>query len=60
MTGPGMPDTRCGPGFLTSAARAGASIFKMKKVARHKSLDVLAGYVRDAQAFTDHAGEDFA
>ena len=47
-------------GFLTSAARAGASIFKMKEVSRHKSLDVLAGYVRDAQAFTDHAGEDFA
>lgn len=27
---------------------------------RHKSLDVLAGYVRDAEAFIDHAGEDFA
>jgi len=47
-------------GFLTSAARAGASIFKMREVSRHKSLDVLAGYVRDAQAFTDHAGDDFA
>jgi site-specific recombinase XerD len=47
-------------GFLTSAARAGASIFKMKEVSRHKSLDVLAGYVRDAQAFTNHAGDDFA
>lgn len=43
-------------GFLTSAARAGASIFKMKKVSRHKSLDVLAGCVCNAQAFTDHAG----
>ena len=39
-------------GFLTSAARAGAPIVKMKEVARHKSLDMLVGYVRDAQAFT--------
>ena len=47
-------------GFLTSAARAKASIFTMKDVSRHKSPDVLAGYVPDARAFTDHAGEDFA
>jgi hypothetical protein len=46
--------------FMISAARAGASIFKMKEVSRHKRLDVLAGYVRDAQAFTNHAGDDFA
>jgi integrase len=47
-------------GFLTSAARAGASVFKMKEVSRHQSLDVLAGYVRDALVFSDHAGEEFA
>jgi hypothetical protein len=47
-------------GFLTSAAHAGASVFKMKEVSRYKSLDVLAGYVRDARVFTDHAGADFA
>jgi hypothetical protein len=32
----------------------------MQDVSRHKSPDVLAGYVPDAQAFTDHTGEDFA
>jgi hypothetical protein len=28
-------------GFLTSAARRGASVFKMRDVCRHKSMDVL-------------------
>ena len=46
-------------GFLTAAARSGSSIFKMKEVSRHKSLDVLAGCVRDTQASTNHAGDDF-
>jgi hypothetical protein len=35
-------------GFLTSAARRGASVFKMRDVSRHKSMDVLQAYVRDA------------
>jgi site-specific recombinase XerD len=43
-------------GFLTSAARKGASIFKMRDVSRHKSMDVLQSYVRDADLFRDHAG----
>jgi integrase len=43
-------------GFLTSAAARGASLFKMMDVSRHKSIDVLRGYVRDADAFRDHAG----
>ena len=43
-------------GFLTSAARRGASVFKMRDVSRHKSMDVLSGYVRDANLFEDHAG----
>lgn len=43
-------------GFLTSAARARANIFKMADQSRHKSLDVLREYVRDADAFEDHAG----
>jgi hypothetical protein len=34
----------------------GASIFKMMDVSRHKSVDVLRGYVRDAEMFRDHAG----
>jgi integrase len=43
-------------GFVTSAAEAGASIFKMAEVSRHRSTDVLAGYVRSANLFKDHAG----
>ena len=43
-------------GFLTSAAARGASIFKMMDVSRHKSMDTLRGYVRNAELFRDHAG----
>ncbi len=43
-------------GFLTSAARRGASVFKMRDVSRHRSMDVLSSYVRDADLFRDHAG----
>ena len=44
-------------GFLTSAASHGASIFKMADQSRHKSMDTLRGYVRDAEIFKDHAGK---
>jgi site-specific recombinase XerD len=50
----GAHSLRCG--FLTSAARRGASVFKMRDVSRHKSMDVLQAYVRDAELFRDHAG----
>ena len=43
-------------GFLTSAAARGASIFKMMDVSRHRNMDTLRGYVRDADLFRDHAG----
>jgi integrase len=43
-------------GFLTSAAARRASLFQMMDVSRHKSVDVLRGYARDAEAFRDHAG----
>jgi hypothetical protein len=43
-------------GFLTSAAARGASLFKMMDVSRHKSVDTLRRYVRDADLFRDHAG----
>ncbi len=46
-------------GFIRSGARAGASIFKLKEVSRHKSTDVLAGHIRDAQIVDGHAGEGF-
>jgi integrase len=42
-------------GFLTSAARNHASIFKMADQSRHKSLDVLREYVRNEERFEDHA-----
>ena len=44
-------------GFLTSAAARGASIFKMMDVSRHKSVDTLRAYVRDAEMFRNHAGD---
>jgi len=46
-------------GFVTAAARAGADVWKIPQVSRHKSMQVLSGYVRDARLFDDHAGEDF-
>jgi len=44
-------------GFLTSAARNRASIFKMADQSRHKSLDMLREYVRNEERFEDHAAE---
>jgi len=43
-------------GFCTSAASAGANLFKMMDISRHKSVDTIRGYVRSADAFKDHAG----
>ena len=45
-------------GFLTSAA-AGASVWKMREVSRHKSVQTLSDYVRNADLLKDHAGKDF-
>jgi hypothetical protein len=44
-------------GFLTSAAGRGASIFKMMDVSRHRSVQSLRGYVRDAELFRDEEPE---
>ncbi|MGI4880874.1 MAG: hypothetical protein ACRYG4_25700 [Janthinobacterium lividum] len=46
-------------GFLTEAARQGASVFKMREVSRHKSMEVLSDYVRNHELFRDHAGAGF-
>lgn len=43
-------------GFLTSAAKRGASLFKMMATSRHRSTASLVGYVRDQELFVDHAG----
>ena len=44
-------------GFLTSAARNSASIFKIADQSRHKSLDVLRQYVQEEELFEDNAGD---
>jgi hypothetical protein len=63
---PGRPDPfarflegDAAAGFVTTAAASAATVWKMQAVTRHKTLDVLSGYVRDAEAFKDHAGQAF-
>lgn len=46
-------------GFITSAAEAGASIWKISEVSRHASVDVLRGYIRSVELFKEHAGSTF-
>lgn len=46
-------------GFITSAAMTGASLFKMQAISRHKSIEMLNAYVRDAEVFDHHAGSAF-
>jgi integrase len=46
-------------GFLTEGAAQGATIFKLQEVSRHKSVQVLSDYVRNAELFRDHAGQRF-
>ncbi|WP_380784288.1 site-specific integrase [Sphingomonas sp. R86520] len=46
-------------GFLTEGASQGATIFKLQEVSRHKSVQILADYVRNAELFKDHAGQGF-
>jgi hypothetical protein len=47
----GLPDQYCPPL---------ASVFKMRDVTRHKSMDVLQAYVRDADLFREHAGAGYS
>lgn len=46
-------------GFVTSAATAGANLFSIMDVSRHKSVDTVRKYVRRAEVFKDHAGSKF-
>ena len=46
-------------GFITSAAEAGSSIWKISEVSRHQSVDVLRGYIRSVEIFKEHAGSSF-
>ena len=46
-------------GFVTSAAVHHARLDKIMAVTRHKSPSTVMGYIRDADAFADHAGQGF-
>ena len=46
-------------GFVTSAAESGARIDKIMEVTRHKTPGMVLRYVRQADAFKDHAGLGF-
>lgn len=46
-------------GFVTSAAAHYARLDKIMAVTRHKNPTTVLKYIRDADAFTDHAGKGF-
>jgi site-specific recombinase XerD len=46
-------------GFITSGAAAGADIFKLMEVSRHKKPETVMGYVRESKLFENHAGDKF-
>jgi site-specific recombinase XerD len=46
-------------GFITSGAAAGADLFKLMEVSRHKKPETVIGYVRESRLFDNHAGEKF-
>ena len=46
-------------GFVTSAAAHHARLDKIMEVTRHRNASSVMKYVRDADAFSDHAGEMF-
>lgn len=43
-------------GFATSAVASGANLFRVMDVTGHRRVDTLRGYVREAEAFRNHAG----
>jgi integrase len=46
-------------GFLSSAAEHKADVFAIQRQSRHRSLDVLSGYVQSRSLFVGHAGSGF-
>lgn len=46
-------------GFITSGAAAGANLFKLMEISRHKKAETLMEYIRESKLFEDHAGEKF-
>lgn len=45
-------------GFATSAARAGARPDQIMRVTRHRRVDTVMGYIRDADQWSAHAGRE--
>ena len=46
-------------GYITEAAEHGASVFKIQEVSRHKRIDTVQLYVRNAELFRNHSGAMF-
>ncbi|MYB20359.1 MAG: site-specific integrase [Holophagales bacterium] len=46
-------------GFVTSAAAHGARLDKIMEVTRHRGAGMVLRYIRQADAFEDHAGAEF-
>ena len=46
-------------GFVTSAAVHHARLDKIMSITRHRNPATVMGYIRDADAFADHAGRNF-
>jgi len=46
-------------GFVTSAAVHHARLDKIMAVTRHTNPSTVMQYIRDADSFSDHAGENF-
>jgi site-specific recombinase XerD len=46
-------------GFITNAAEAGVDALRIMEVSRHKRIETVAGYVRRANLFKQHAGKSF-
>ena len=46
-------------GFVTSAAVHGARLDKIMEITRHTSPRMVLRYIREAEAFEDHAGAAF-
>jgi integrase len=46
-------------GFLSSAAEYKADVWAMQRQSRHRSLDVLSGYIQSRSLFVGHAGSGF-
>lgn len=46
-------------GFVTSAACHNARLDKIMEITRHTNPSTVMKYIRDADSFTDHAGESF-